>query len=562
MTPLAMLLALAALLGIGRLLWWQAKSLSPSQPWRLAALIALHPVVASLLWLTLEPPNLPGNAGTLVVATAGAPRRAALAAGEALVALPEAANLPGAIRVPDLDTALRRHPGTTRLRIIGHGLPPRDQIASALPIAFDPAPLPRGLVSLTPPAIVAPGAGFRVGGVVHDVSGGRVELLDPAGRAVASAPLDATGTFALAATARAAGPAAFTVRVTDRRRRLVETAVVPVVAVEGVQPRLLIVAGSAGPDLKYLRRWATDAGIAVGTSIAAGNGLDLGDAAPRLDTASLDKLDLLVLDERSWAAMREGSRAQVIAAVRAGLGVLLRVTGPLPDATRREWAALGLASDDAIQPLRLSGDGPGLARVATASTAADVPLHVRDTSGGPVAHWRSVGRGRIALWPVTDLYALVLAGDAARHAAIWSEVFATLARPQSGSPPRISPDATPGQRLTICNLTSPASVRHPDGAVTTLVVDAGCAAFWPSLPGWHELRTPVAMPFLVAPIGAGRTAAQTSAATINLAYPGTARVMASPVRGASWPWFVAWVVASALLWGFERSRIGRTAPMH
>lgn len=559
MTPLALLLAFAALLGIARMLWWQRRSPAPAKPWRLALLAGLQLVTAALLWLTLEPPLQSGNAGTLVVATAGAPRLAALAAGDALIALPEAPDLPGATRVPDLATALRRHPGTTGLHIIGTGLPPRDQIATSLSLSFDPIALPRGLVSLAPPQTVAPGARFRVGGSVHDVPGGRVDLLDPAGRAVASAPISASGDFTLAATAGVPGPAAFTLRISDRGRRMVETAIVPVVAVEATQPRVLVVAGSAGPDLKYLRRWAADAGIDIGTSIAAGNGLDIGDAPPRLDAASLAKLDLLIFDERSWAMIGDGNRAQVLAAVRAGLGVVLRMTGPIPDATRRDWAALGFPSDDTTEPLRLPGEGPLLTRLATGPGDFDAAPLLRSATGEPVAHWRNLGRGRVGLWPVTDLYALVLAGDAPHHAAIWSEVFATLARPLAQSAPRISPDATPGERMAICNLGTPATIRHPDGAVTPLVVDAGCAGFWPRIAGWHELRAPAATPFLVTPIGVGRTAAQARTATLNLAIPSNSSKAAPRIRSASWPWFIGWATASALLWWLERSRFGRTA---
>jgi hypothetical protein len=556
-TPLAIVLLAVAVLGISRTLWWQYKSPAPAKLWRLALLCGLQLLVAALLWRTLEPPFRSGDAGTLVVATAGAPRLAALAVGDALVALPEAPALPGVARVPDLATALRRHPGTTGLRIIGEGLQRRDQIATGLPLAFDPVPLPRGLVALTAPPTVAPGAPFRVGGSVHDVPGGRVDLLDPAGRAVAGTPLAASGDFALSATARAAGPAEFSLRITDRGGRRVETAIVPVVATEVVQPRLLIVAGAAGPDLKYLRRWAADAGIAIGSSIAAGNGLDLGDAPPRLDAANLVRLDLLVLDERSWAALTMGERARVLAAVQAGLGLVLRVTGPLPDATRREWAALGFALDDATRPVRLPGNAVPLTRLAAGPARADAAPLLRDATGNPVGHWRALGRGRMGLWPVTDLYTLVLSDGERNHAAIWSEIFATLARPQPLSPPRISDDASPGQRVAICNLGPAASVRHPDGAVTNLVVDAGCAGFWPRITGWHELRAPAVTPFLVTSIGAGRTAAQARNATLDLVSPGGSSRAAVQVRGASWPWFIAWALAAALLWWFERSRIGR-----
>lgn len=559
MTPLAMVVTLVALLGIGRTLWWQRMSPAPSKPWRLAILIGLQLVSAALLWLTLEPPLQSGNAGTLVIATAGTPRLAALATSDTLVALPEATDLSGVTRVPDLASALRRHPGATGLRVIGAGLPARDQIATGLPLGFEPIALPRGLVSLTLPPAVAPGAGFQVGGSVHDVPGGRVGLLDPAGRIVAGTAITTTGDFTLAANAGAAGPTEFTLRITDSGRRIVETAIVPVVAAEAAQPRVLVVAGSAGPDLKYLRRWGADAGIAIGTSIAAGNAFDIGDAPPRLDAANLAKLDLLVLDERSWATLSSSMRAQVLAAVRAGLGVVLRITGPVPAPVRQEWAALGFVSDDATEPLRLPDAATTLSQVTTGPGRVDTAPLLRSATGEPVAQWRNLGRGRIGLWPVIDLYTLVLAGDARRHAAIWSDVFATLARPQPQSVLRISPGASPEQRVTLCNLGTAASVRHPDGAITTLVVDAGCAGFWPRLEGWHELRAPAATPFLVTSPGAGRIAAQARRATLELASPGKSAAAAPRVRGASWPWFIAWAAASALLWWLERSRFGRTA---
>jgi hypothetical protein len=561
MTSLGFALALVALLGIARTLWWQYRSPAPARPWRLAVLIGLQLASALLLWRILEPPERQGRAGTLIVATAGAPRRVALATGDVLVALPEAPDLPGAAHVPDLATALRRHPGTTRLRIIGHGLPPRDQIATGLPLDFDPAPLPRGLVWLSSPANVAPGAQFHIGGSVHDIPAGRVVLRDPASRIVATAPLDAAGNFTLSATTKTVGPAEFSLQTIDRNRRLVEAAVVPVVATEAPQPRIQIVAGAAGPDLKYLRRWAQDAGLAVSTSVAAGNGLEIGDAAAQLDAASLGKTDLLVLDERSWATLDDPARARLLAAVQAGMGLVLRITGPVPDTVRRDWAALGFASDDMIGPLRLSGTTTALAQVTTRAIGSDTAPLLRSTSGEPVGIWRTLGRGRIGVWPVIDLYTLVLAGDAGQHAALWSGVFGTLARPLPQPTPRISPEAAPGQRVTLCQLGPPASVRHPDGAITSLVVDQGCAAFWPQHAGWHELRASGTAPqaFLVTPIGTGRLASQAQSATQALADPGTATAVRSPVRGASWPWFIAWVVAVALLWGLERSRFGRTA---
>ena len=553
---LPLLLALAVLLAWFRLALWRARAPAEARArgWRLTLLFALQPVTAGLLYLTLMPPPRPGSAGTLIVATADGPRLAALT--DTLVALPEAPVLPGAERVPDLATALRRHPGTTGLRIIGQGLPPRDQFATAgLPLAFDPAPLPRGLTALSLPPQTSPGAGFRIGGSVTDVAGGHAELIDPAGKIIATTPLSASGTFALIGTARVAGPADFSLRIRDAANRLVETAPIPVIAAVQPPPRVLVIAGAAGPDLKYLRRWANDAGVDLKASIAAGRNFDIGNAPARIDTTSLAGLDLLILDERSWASLSAAQRAAVVAAVRAGLGALLRVTGPVSDATRREWAAFGLLLTDT----QLSLHNPELTRFALAAPGPNsIPLFT-DAANSPVAVWRGLGRGRIGLWPVTDLYTLALAGDAARHAGIWSGIFATLARPQADAAPATPTTAYPGQRVALCNLSFPASVLSPDGRATALIADHGCAAFFPRQPGWHSVQGHA---FLVTTASPGITAAENQLATWQLENSSppaasAATSTANPVPGASGPWFTAWLALSALLWWFERASFGR-----
>lgn len=561
---LAGLLALAVAIAWLRLALWQARARAADRApaWRLALLVVLQPAAAGLLYLTLQPPRLPGSAGALVVATADAPRLAALAAGDALVALPEAPPLAGAERVPDLGTALRRHPGTARLRIIGQGLAPRDRDAAAgLPLDFAPVPLPPGLHALALPAAVAPGALFRVGGSVAGVPGGSVELRDPAGTVVATAVLPPSGNFTLTGTARVAGPADFSLRVRDAAKTPVEARIIPVVAMVAAPPRVLVVAGAAGPDLKFLRRWASDAGVVLTASVAAGADLDIGDAPARLDPGTLARQDLLVLDERSWAALSGGQRGAVLAAVRGGLGLVLRVTGPVPDATRRQWAALVLPLGRAVVSVRLAGAGDmRVTALQLGPLPRDTVALGRDAAGVPLGAWRGSGRGRIGLWPVTDLYTLALAGAAERHAALWSDLFATLARAAAGTPPRVI--GPPGGRLALCDLSQPARVVDPAGATTNLLADPaapGCAGFWPRLPGWHSVISGgKAWPFHIGTPGRALIAAETRAATLQL----EARLQSPPgatsdvgARGPSWPWFAGWLLVSALLWWLERRRI-------
>lgn len=607
---LAALLALTVVLAWVRLWLWQrsASVASRSRGWRLAALWLLQPLCAALLYFTLLPPTLPTEAGTLVVATAGATRTGAQAAGDRLIALPEAPTLPAAERVPDLATALRKHPGLQRLRIVGAGLEPRDrEAARGLPLAFDAPALPRGVVRLDGPRQVAAGAAFQVGGQINGMDKGSVELIDPAGRRVDALSLPATGDFVLAGTARVPGLATFTLRVRDAQRKSLEDVPVPVSVTADPAPRVLLLAGAPSPELKYLHRWATDAGLPLHIQLSVGGGLQLGDAPLRLDTATLQRFDLAVLDERSWAALGANERAALIKAVRKGLGLLLRVTGPLPDTTRRQWQALGFAltagadtaavrlpaesideealrarrgpgtADTATAPNGAQDENPALTRRALKLGGGDATPLLRDADGNVLAVWRAEHRGRIAVWSMTDSYALVLSGQGARHAELWSSAFATLVRAQTYSAPRIDPQPREQQRLSVCGLPGKSRVSAPDGKTTTLLPDPGasdstCAAYWPQQPGWHSLLQTGAearespWPFFVYAQDAapGLHAAELRDATSRLQTMTVGGVEKSSEpeahgrRGPSWPWFLAWLASVGLLWWLERARAGRT----
>ncbi len=611
---LAGLLTLAVMLAWTRLLLWQrrAPQISRSRSWRLALLLALQPLCAALLYFTLLPPTLPNQAGSLVVATARATSTRAdiTTAGDRLIALPEAPASPGAEHVPDLATALRRYPGTTRLRILGAGLEPRDRDAArGVALRFDPAPLPRGVVRLDTPQAIAAGAAFTIAGRVEGVDGGAVELRDPADQRVDHSLLPTGGEFVLRGTSRVSGPALFNLRVRDAQGRLVEAIAVPLIVASDPAPRVWLLAGAPSPEVKYLRRWASDAGLPLHTQLSVGGGLQLGDAPLPMNAATLQRFDLLVLDDRSWAALGASERAALGDAVRNGLGVLLRITGPLSDATRRQLRAWGMtltggadtatlrlpvgALDDEAQrarrgpgtrdaPSAITGasiENPELTRRAVRITVTDAVPLLRDDAGTAIAHWRAEGRGRFAVWTLTDSFALTLSGQADRHAELWSETFATVARARSAVAPRIDSTPRAQQRMAFCGLAGNAQIMAPDSATTSLLKDpasgdASCAAYWPREAGWHLLQQGKAdsgseastQPFFVyaADAAPGLRAAELRDATLRLlSHPSTAstaaRIQSSAPRhrGSPWPWFLAWLTASAALWWLERTRAGR-----
>lgn len=607
--PIAVLLAVAATLAIARLLYrqWRAEPAQRSRAWRIALLVLAQPLCATLLYFALLPPTTPGEAGTLVVASAGATSAQLDAgkAGDALVALPEAPGLPGVERVPDLATALRQHPGTQRVRVVGAGLEARDRDAMrGLALDFDAAALPRGLVELALPSRVVAGGQFHVAGRAERLAGGFAELLDPARQRVDRVALGAEGRFALTATTRVPGAAIYLLRLRDARQQVVEDVELPLQVEADPAPRVLVLAGAPNPELKYLRRWARDAGLAMHTQVGAGGGMQLGDAPIAINAGNLARFDVVVLDERAWSALGDAQRAALNEAVRGGLGMLLRVTAALSEPERRRLFALGFAAQDGrdstttrLASRKLDDDaerariGPGtqdsprphdaavaevpaLTRRTLRTTAGDALPLLSDETGTPLGLWRAQGRGRVAVWVLTDSYRLVLAGRSDVYGELWSDAIATLARAQPLLSFAVEGEARQDQRMSLCGVAAGASVISPEGEKTSLLSDPatgakGCAAFWPRQAGWHRLqsgdrqqRFHVRARNAAMGLHAGevRAATQRLAAEPALGGSGVATTSRAHLQpGERWPWWLAWLLASAGLWWFERSRIGRVA---
>jgi hypothetical protein len=104
---------------------------------------------------------------------------------------------------------------------------------------------------------------------------GWVELIDPAGQRTDISALTQAGDFTLQGSARVPGLALFKLRLRDAQRKLLEETEVPVWTATDTAPRLLLLAGAPSPEVKYLRRWANDAGLSLHTQISVGGGMAL-----------------------------------------------------------------------------------------------------------------------------------------------------------------------------------------------------------------------------------------------------------------------------------------------
>ena len=570
----AILLTLAALAACVHL-FYQYHRGARSGGIHLALLLLAQPLLAGLLYLGLFAPLRTIHNETLTVLTDGWEDAAATTMAGTRVVLPEARPYEDAEPVPDLATALRRHPRATRLQIIGGGLEARDlDAARGVALDFDAAPNPVGLVQLTAPAQVAAGGSFSVRGRIAGLPDAVVELHDPAGQRVQRTAIDADGHFLLQGSARAAGVTDYALHVGDVHETLHETLPLPLLVIEPKPIRLLVLAGAPGPELKYLRRWARDAGLKLHTRIDTGAGLVLGDAALAIDATNLRRFDAVLLDVRSLRGLRDAALQALTASVRDGLGVLLRIDTPLSALDRerlRGWgfdvdtgtdtALVQLADAAATEPL------PVLTRRLLAITADDTVPLARDAHGQAFGWWRTLGRGRIGLMTLTDSFQLVLTGHAGRHATLWSAAFKHIARPlDATAPPSLSWPIWQHERSVFCGLDEGAEVITPAGDHTALPLDPAtgarrCAAFWPHQHGWHLLHQGEAeFPFAVLTVDAGKALrAQRRLAATHALATAAASALREPARsmqpGAAWPWLLAWLALSGLVWMLERRRL-------
>ncbi len=572
-------LALAALLACARLLHGHLRRdrTQPAPRWKLPLLLMAQLLLAALLFLGLFPPARPLDAGVMTVYTAGA-NPAAADAGTLRIALPEAPAGTGAEPAPDLATALRRHPGVRGLRIVGSGLDVRDVgAARGLPLRFHPAARPAGIVDVQAPMTVAPGNAFRVRGRIGGIGAGTLELLDPAVRVIARTSASADGSFALQGVARSIGTFSFQLRLRDAKGQIRDSLPLPLQVIAPAAPRLLVLAGAPDPELKYLRRWALDAGVGLHTRVSVGAGLVLGDAPIALGDASLRRFDVVLLDTRSLQALGDAELRALTRATHDGLGLLLRLDAPLSPVVRSRLRGWGYAVDAGARsaPVQLANTAPqsagepalpSLGRTVVAVQAGDALPLLRDVQALPLAWWRPLGRGRVGLVALTDSYRLPLAGHAAVHARLWSELLAGIARSTTAATP--APPAGPiwvGQRAVLCSVDGNATVIAPDGNRAPLAIDPSsgarsCAAFWPRIPGWHQLQardTQTAFAVLPAATGLAWQAQRRFDATAALAAqsPTVQATRATAVqRGAPWPWLAAWLALAALAWWLERRR--------
>lgn len=554
-------------------MYWKHKA---NADWkRLVLLLILQASSVVFLYLTLFPPERSAPAQQLQILTANTTKNEMGSQQNLRVfALPEAPKIVNAERTPELATVLRQFPNIKQLHVAGDGLPARDQqAAQGLAIQYEVQPITQGIVELALPLPVVPGQQWFVSGrVAQDFA--IVELLDPSDAVIDTVSTQKKGVFKLSDTARGVGNTLYYLRVRDAKKKIVELLDVPIITVEPQKLNVLSVSGGVNPELKYLKRWALDANVNLQSSVSMGLGKQIQTAPLALNEASLKGLDLLILDDRAWMALSASNQLAIRTAVQNGMGVLLRLTGPLSSAARTQWRTYGFNIQDAniVQALRLPEPNqqkklPELMRQSVKVSSSDAVPLLLDSRGQSIGLWRAVGLGRVGVWWLNDSYRLVLSGNENIYGAIWSELSTTLARAKQTSSLQLpSQSLWVNERAVICGLTEGAMVKSPEGQSNPLLLvtnaaNKNCAAYWPKLSGWHDvINAGQSQVFYVrdekSAIALHRRAVQQATMTLTSAKKPSDRMILVAVPGVSWPYFLAWLFLTTLLWWLERIKFG------
>jgi hypothetical protein len=165
---------------------------------------------------------------------------------------------------------------------------------------------------------------------------------------------------------------------------------------------------------------------------------------------------------------------------------------------QREWQALGLdlhfaegAPEELTLPVTATHGASGALHAWPVAAQGETMVSLlQDADGNDLAVQAALGQGRIgAVW-LSDSFRLVTRGDAPAHATLWSGLVTAIARPRQDQALTLPTRAVVGQRALICSPASDLQVKSPQSTPIQLLRAAdntGCAAFWPTLAGWHHL---------------------------------------------------------------------------
>ncbi|WP_316787140.1 hypothetical protein [Pedobacter frigiditerrae] len=345
--------------------------------------------------------------------------------------------------IADLAYYLKEHPNVKKVNIYGYGLSANElKILKDKEVSFHPANLLSGIISASWRNKLKATENFKVQGVYHNASKETVKLkLCGMGASLDSVNIkpSAEFNFSLANTPKQIGKAVFTLIALQGKDTL---SVEPVpFEVENKQPiNVLILASFPDFEYKFLKKWLYENQYAVALRSQISKNKYSTDFlnmkavnVNQLNQALLKNMDLVVIDEDELAAIPTTDRSSIYNAVDNGMGLIVRVTNPKPQANVQNFNQYEVLS--AIEkPLSLrSSDQLKFSDLSFKQTlflksgVNNQPL-ITDETGKIVVNSRLSGMGKVLTSTFSSTYQWQLAGKQSDYSNFWSLLFAKSLR--------------------------------------------------------------------------------------------------------------------------------------
>lgn len=414
--------------------------------------------------------------------------------------------------IEDLAYYLKENSDLKKVNIYGYGLDEQQlKQLKGYQVSFHPATLPLGVISANWQKKIRETESLNVTGFYHNTSNTAIQLkLYGLGTDLDSIIVQANSksAFLFSNQPKQAGKAIYQLIALKGKDTLsVEKVPFEVVAKQPIQ--VLILASFPDFEYKFLKNWLYEKQYQVVFRSQISKGKYSSDFlnttavdVSRINAALLKKMDVLVMDEDEMSAISPIERISINEAVSNGMGLILRLTNPKPNANSPKYGRYEIpsASAAAINISAATGhlkfsELPFPQTLFLETTPSEQTLF-KLANGKSVVNIQLNGMGKMLISSLAATYQWELAGKKTDYALFWSAMFLKASRKELKNQ---SIELFP-QFLSVGNtarlVASLVDTKVPSLAFNDIKLSPKQnmelpfkwdAVFWPTIAGWNTL---------------------------------------------------------------------------
>lgn len=346
--------------------------------------------------------------------------------------------------IEDLAYYLKDHNDIKKVNIYGYGLDGQQlKQLEGYQVAFHPASLPQGVVSASWQKKIRATENLNVEGIYNNTSNAAVKLkLYGLGTDLDSTVINANSkaNFSFNNQPKQAGKAIYQL-IALKGKDTVTAEKVPFEVVAKQPIQVLILASFPDFEYKFLKNWLYEKQYQVvfrsqiskdkySSDFLNTTSVDVN----RINATLLKKMDVLVMDEDEMSAILPTERISINEAVNNGMGLILRLTNPKPNANSPKYGRYEIPSATATA-LNIGAVKENLKlnelpfpQTLFLEASLNEQILFKSATGKSVVNMQLNGMGKILISSLAATYQWELAGKKTDYAAFWSAMFLEAAK--------------------------------------------------------------------------------------------------------------------------------------